>query len=465
MEISIDDFVCLSCNNSHLKHVGNHIVCFECNTEYPNIGGEIPLMSLNAKELIASTFKQYTQFLQLNREENKSFQIGDHPFRNKEELKKLIKAREVNAEIIEDLRKKISPFLDLDRIADVPTNNDLRYLMNWDYLRRDWCFDKDSEHEIRTIFEAITSDVTEEQRDGKVVVLGAGAGRIVHELNAVHEKVFALDNTFTMVGLYHRVLNEKIRFFEINEQNALKNDDRIREKIAYLRTQKKAVKPEYYFWGDSTAIPFANNSVSRVYSIYFTDVLPLSKLLKEVDRVIEPGGDFVHFGPLFYHFHNALDMLSAEEIALAFEKNGFEIVVNRTVELFHHKSDASMMHRVYKNWFFIARKLRLKEVMITDTSVYAINEGVRYSAHGQIRSNQEESEEIKIEMITSDGTSYATTDLILETIRGANGSLNFTEIMSQIEEEYGQIIPVEDREELKQILTGLVNKKVIKIVD
>ena len=44
------------------------------------------------------------------------------------------------------------------------------------------------------------------------------------------------------------------------------------------------------------------DGVSLEASEEFTDVLPLSVLLKEVKRLLMPGGVFVHFWPLDYHF-------------------------------------------------------------------------------------------------------------------------------------------------------------------
>ena len=94
-------------------------------------------------------------------------------------------------------------------------------------------------------------------------------------------------------------------------------------------------------------------SVSAVVSIYFTDVLPLSVLLKEVKRLLVPGGVFVHFGPLDYHFDDVDERWSVEEVREVFRREGFAIKTERWLED-AMRSDAKMAGNYWNAWCFSA---------------------------------------------------------------------------------------------------------------
>lgn len=463
MKINTDFYVCLGCKSDKLTTTDSHIICSNCEKKYPLIDGEIPVLLTNSARLITQTYQEYARFFESQKNENRLLQNVDHPYRDSSEIEKLISAKQHNAEILSSLKNSLKPFIDPDQLTSNQATSDFRYLVNWEYLRRDWSNESSGLHEIKTITEHIRKELTDDQENGNAVILGAGAGRLVYELSENHKSVFALDNMFTMVGLYHQVLQKDIPFFEINEKNILKNADRSVKKVAKSPPSKSNVHPENYFWGDASQLPFAKESIERVYSIYFTDVLPLKVLLKEVNRVLKSGGDFVHYGPLFYHFSNPSDMLSAEEVVAAFESNGFEIIFKTTSELYHHKSEVSMMHRVYNNWSFIARKQKNTSVEMTNDTVYRIDKGLNYEAHGTISPTSTDLE-FDLKMTVPDGTKYATTELILECIRRADGQRTLGKIIQTIEEEYNHALPYKDQEELREILVTLVDKKVIKIV-
>jgi SAM-dependent methyltransferase len=121
-------------------------------------------------------------------------------------------------------------------------------------------------------------------------------------------------------------------------------------------TGARRVPPVRYAVADATALPFADRSWPLVVSAYFTDVLPLSRLLPELWRVLAPGGRFVHVGPLGYHFDDLAEHLPADELVDAFRFAGFEVGPRRWMTSTHHRLPGSLFTGSFENLVFTARR-------------------------------------------------------------------------------------------------------------
>jgi hypothetical protein len=95
---------------------------------------------------------------------------------------------------------------------------------------------------------------------------------------------------------------------------------------------------------------------SSIFSVYFTDVVPLSRLLPEIWRLLEVGGTFVHVGPLGYHFDDVNEHLSAEALIERFRAAGFEVSAPRWLTTTHYAARESLYHAHVDNMAFTARK-------------------------------------------------------------------------------------------------------------
>ena len=77
-------------------------------------------------------------------------------------------------------------------------------------------------------------------------------------------------------------------------------------------------------------------------------MLPLSVLLPEVFRVLEPGGVFIHYGPLQYHFSDMHECYSAEALRTYFHDHGL-VLLNELWDQGQHLQGA-----LFNNWSFLA---------------------------------------------------------------------------------------------------------------
>lgn len=231
---------------------------------------------------------------------------------------------------------------------------------NTQYLSRDWTKNPDYD-QITRIVNRITERLTELGigTASRAFFPGCGSGRYAVEFGEHYDQVLACDYSFPMIwSILH--LHE-IRNWEIFHKNA-RNCRRVADTLESYQlemTEQQADLIERkirFFVADALKNGLEDHTVDHLYSIYFTDVLPLRIWFQEVDRLLVENGLYIHFGPLEYFFSNENEMYSAEEVRLYFQAHGYTILADEFMEARHLHTAGSMAHRVYDNWFFIAQK-------------------------------------------------------------------------------------------------------------
>ncbi|MDE3076819.1 MAG: methyltransferase domain-containing protein [Chloroflexota bacterium] len=198
------------------------------------------------------------------------------------------------------------------------------------YLKRDWSHLPESEREVRAIERSVTRQLAHHApHRQRALVLGAGMGRVAHDLRSSFEQVVALDASVLMAALFQSVRCGALDFYEISAVNTRTLDDQIvpvRASMNGNRSASLAGQPDFiYVVASGGAIPLPDASVSVVLSIYFSDVVPFSAYSAEVKRVLAPGGTFVHYGPLGYHFAGRAEHYPADEFMTELGQLGFDV--------------------------------------------------------------------------------------------------------------------------------------------
>jgi len=283
-----------------------------------------------------------------------------------EVIQRMAEAFVVNLDVLIEIQKILAPYTIPSLLVQLKPheNDDIGgYLKDHRYLKRDWGWDAASELQLQSIKTALLEGIKANlPKGGKTLFLGAGVGRIAFDLADYFQKVYVTDKSFSMAYHYKKLLTSTVRFFEMDDRNLYSAEDSVREVTATMfpphldRTHVEIrLNKIDYFVSDVRKLPFEDQSLDSVFSVYFTDVVALKFWLPEIKRVLKPSGFFTHFGPLDYFFRDINEMLSANEIKQVFRDNGFDSVHDHMVETLHLPSLHSLTNKSYTNWCYVAK--------------------------------------------------------------------------------------------------------------
>lgn len=269
------------------------------------------------------------------------------------------------------------------------------YLTTLDYLRRDWCGEPEAERELAAVRGAIEPLLRERAPDRRrVLVLGAGAGRLAWDLGALFDEVCAVDLSVMMAHQLAAVCAGDRALWALDTTSCLRREALARPLRASLGaagddadTRRRRRERVSYVVADAARLPLPDGSISAVVSAFFTDVAPLSSWLGEVRRVLAPNGAFVHFGPLEYHFRDRAHHLAADEVRRRFLDAGFEIAGEDWVRTTHLSPASTMAPRLYDCWSLCAvvrasSAARPGPPAVGLETVLAIQDELRYDLRG-----------------------------------------------------------------------------------
>ena len=230
-------------------------------------------------------------------------------------------------------------------------------------LRRDFGGESESEEEVGTLARAVHAELTATQRAGDaVLVIGCGAGRLAEELAATGRAVTAIDLSAVLLSAALLLRTRPLDLWDVQTRNARHAARQAEAFIGSYRPLPTSATANVarvrYAVADATAMPFQDKSWPAIVSVFFTDVVPLSKLLPEVWRVLEPRGRFIHVGPLGYHFEDPAEHLAADELLDAFRFGGFEVGPTRWLPTTYQRTPGALCVSTFDNLVFSARKTR-----------------------------------------------------------------------------------------------------------
>ena len=229
-------------------------------------------------------------------------------------------------------------------------------------LRRDFGGEPEGEAESGSLVCAVREELNACRAPShRVLVLGCGAGRLAEELASDGAAVTAIDLSAVLLLAALRLRDRPLELCDLQTRNARDAASQARIFTARPRGRRapssRAVR---YAVADATAMPFADRSWPLIVSVYFTDVVPLSRLLPEIWRVLEPRGRFVHVGPLGYHFDDPAEHLGADELVDSFRDGGFDVGPVRWQPSTFHRCPGSLYAGSFDNLVFSARKAKAR---------------------------------------------------------------------------------------------------------
>ncbi len=272
----------------------------------------------------------------------------------------LIEAYETNLQLFVALRKRLGTLIGLPEFAAHVADGSIKrekYTISLNYLKRDWSGRKSGEEELSQLMFFLEPMLRAGSvADGPILFLGAGLGRIPVEFTKVYKEVYAVDKSLTMAALFGMVMQGDIPFYDIQLKNNEAMDQLTKKVTASATVCEADINQVNYIVADSLDLPFPDHFFSAVVSIYFTDVMPFDVQLKEIKRVTQPGGLFVHYGPLDYHHNDVSCMYSFEELKERCTSSGYTMIFEDKYIGAHCRSEASGLSKIYTNWMACFRK-------------------------------------------------------------------------------------------------------------
>jgi SAM-dependent methyltransferase len=442
-----DDMDILNCPHcrSTIIYDQDKFNCTGCSQSFPVVDN-IPILAPIPYYYLAKMYYAYQQHITLQQKtvERINHQLKTNSLR-KQELEALLLATTQNLSYFLTLEKKLRKLVDPENLFNVfHSRPPVSYALNLDYLNRDWSWSKETEHEIQTIissFKNVLGNFVKEPMQ-RSAFLGAGTGRLALELSSGFDSVWCIDYSFTMAYFYQKVLLESLPFYKIVPKNRISKGQLVTPVTARLNGSSdkdfhQQLKKIRYIIGDAAQAPFASGSFDAIFSIYFSDVVPFQKLVKEVKRLLKPGGLFIHFGPLDFHFDEIEEMLAYEEIKDLLISEGFTIGEEKAIIITGNEPGNSLSRKTYTNQMLVAKLGKQEEPTkaVGLNSCMALAESVSFKTEGVLGGTSVTS------LSFTDGLTLHQADHLFEIIKLMDGERTLGEIFTLL----GETHEIDDR--------------------
>lgn len=191
-------------------------------------------------------------------------------------------------------------------------------------VHRDWCWGK---VENQASVDAIR-DIVGPHSSTKVLVLGAGAGRLAYDVHQLLEPelTVALDINPMLVLLNARMARgDTVAFFEFPLAPKTVEDCAIKRFLAAPSPAREGFR---CVLADGLRPPFVDEQFDLVLTPWLLDVVDADtrQMLAHINRLLVAGGHWVNHGSVAFRRPNVEDCLTLEELTELTDANGFTTV-------------------------------------------------------------------------------------------------------------------------------------------
>jgi LSD1 subclass zinc finger protein len=328
------------------------ISCASCHKKYPRLLGRVPILLRDPESHLASTHGNVGSLIR--GEEARLAKVESARENGQKPLPALRRIAAGMARNLELYRRWLTLLEQassaLESTASGSALDNTGYTSIVRYLMQDWSRTHESESFIALIRDQVSRDLVDHLAEpGPIVMLGAGTGRLAHEL--APREVWALDLSLPMALSYGLLRQGSLQVCDPIEANTFSIEDLYPEHLLRADVTREIMG---YIVADALQMPFADRSLAAVLSIYFSDIVPLSALLREATRLLRPGGAFVHFGPLGYSTYQPGEMWTVQEVRELLAEHGLRLRAERLVPHLLHANPRRMSTLHVNAWSFIA---------------------------------------------------------------------------------------------------------------
>ena len=150
-------------------------------------------------------------------------------------------------------------------------------------------------------------------------------------------------------------------------------------------------------------------------------------------------------------------MFTTEEFRAFFEENGYTTLVDTFLETSHLKDADFMTYKVYKNWFFIARKNSSVPINITPDTVLKIKNPLVYQRKGILQEGEKQTE-VTLEL---PGGTFTGAEPVIRILALVDGKNTYKDILQKLKEKG---FTIDNEQEIKALLTGFVEQNILTLL-
>jgi len=321
---------CPRCDKSPLEPVDEKLHCKACKVDFPLLGS-IPWMFAEPQAALGEWRGRLQFALQQLSQEVAGL---DQELKDKEMTALARRRVERYRKCVDVHRRKLQKLL---RPVDVqslqgthetylalrtrlPSDQGLNtYYAN---IHRDWSWGDDENQAALKQVQAVLHDHAEL---GKVLVLGAGAGRLAYDIHMNLEctATVAMDfNPMLMLVADAVTQGEKLNLYEFPIAPLALEDDAVLRKLGAPEVVSKNF---HLVLGDALRAPFPEKSFDTIVTPWLIDIISedLPVFAARINRLLKKDGRWVNFGSLAFSSPQRAQCYSPEEVKAIVAENGF----------------------------------------------------------------------------------------------------------------------------------------------
>ncbi|HEX9294680.1 MAG TPA: methyltransferase domain-containing protein [Polyangiaceae bacterium] len=321
--------------------------CAGCGIHFPVVGS-IPCLFAEPERKIAQWRGEVHHYRDLVERSVRSIEEQLEQFAmlatTRRRLERLLAANRQNGETVLSMLRAAN----LTPEPGDDQNRDFTMIEYYDHILRDWAPDASSSDENAGARELVLEVLGDDRRLGRMVVLGAGACRLAHDLHQTcrPELTLALDmNPLLLLAAQRIVIGEGLRLFEFPAVPASLDSVCVERQLSAAGS---LLDHFHLVLADAFAMPLRAGAFDTVVTPWFIDIVPvdLRDTLGVIHRLLAPGGRWINYGPLHYRQdHPVAQRYTADEVFTLSALAGFDVSEKRIGRIDLLTSQASARSR------------------------------------------------------------------------------------------------------------------------
>jgi len=344
---------CPACERTPLAWAAEAVRCEGCGTRFP-VTGTLPWLFPRPEAMLSEWQGRLRLLLEhLGREASTHRKELERPGLHELTRQRLQRLAAAFEDHRDRLRRLLAP-LGLDARTEryevhvglgtplPPAQGLTTYYAN---VHRDWCW---GDEENRASLDAVRDALPALGASARMLVLGAGAGRLAYDLHesARWALTVALDFNPLLATIGQRVAaGEPVELYEFPIAPRTLADHAVLRRLAAPSAARPGL---HWVLGDGLAPPFRRGAFEAVVTPWFVDIVTdaLPDLMRRINGMLPDGGTWVFFGSLAWADRAPAECYGLEEMLALAGEAGFESVDCRDADMPYMRSPASRHSRV-----------------------------------------------------------------------------------------------------------------------